>query len=297
MEDAKRRHPIFEREHNESPVVIDMRNFFNLLQSRWARGTAVCVGLDADYKKIPAHLKSGNAHEAILAFNKAIIDATADYVCAFKPQSAYYEELGVDGLAALHDTVLYVRERYPDIPLILDAKRADIGSTNGAYVRAAFDLGGFDAITLHPYLGKEALKPFLDQKDKGCIILCRTSNPGAGEFQDLLVDGEPIYLHVARHVATEWNGNNNCTVVVGATYPGELAKVRAIVGDMPILIPGIGAQGGDIEKTVKAGKNSSGRGMIINSSRGIIFASSGEDFAQRARQEAVKLRDEIQSYL
>lgn len=273
------------------------RNFFVLLQARWARGTALCVGLDADYDKIPRHLKNGDVRETITEFTKAIIDATAEYACAFKPQSAYYEAAGPDGITALIEIAAYSRERYPDIPLILDAKRADIGSTNAAYVKAAFELGGFDAITLHPYLGKEALLPFLDQKEKGCIVLCRTSNPGAGEFQDLVSDGDPLYIHVARRVAAEWNTNGNCAVVVGATYPDELAKVRAIVGDMPILIPGIGAQGGDCEKTVKAGKNSKGQGMIINSSRGIIFASQGENFAQAARAEAKKLRDAIHSYL
>jgi len=274
-----------------------MRNFFNLLQDCWDRGTAVCVGLDADYGKIPEHLKKGDVRDTILSFNKAIIDATAEYVCAFKPQSAYYEACGPEGIAALLDTVKYAHEKHPDIPLILDAKRADIGSTNDGYVRAAFEVGEFDAITLHPYLGKEALKPFLDQKDKGCIILCRTSNHGAGEFQDLVSDGEPLYLHVARRVAGAWNANGNCAVVVGATYPEELARVRAVIGDMPILIPGIGAQGGDIEKTVHAGKSSKGQGMIINSSRGIIFASQGEDFAEAARAEAKKLRDAINQYL
>lgn len=276
---------------------MNTRSFIQLLRSRWALGTAVCVGLDTEYAKIPEHLKKGDVRVALFSFNKAIIDATAEYVCAYKPQSAYYEAGGPDGIAALIDTAQYVREKYPEIPLILDAKRADIGSTNDAYVKAAFEIGGFDAITLHPYLGAEALKPFLDQKDKGCIILCRTSNPGAGEFQDLMVDGEPLYTHVAHRVSGEWNKNGNCALVVGATYPEELACVRQIIGDMPILIPGIGAQGGDVEKTVKAGKNSSGEGMIINSSRGIIFASHGEDFSERARQETLTLRNEIQSYL
>ncbi|MBI4249994.1 orotidine-5'-phosphate decarboxylase [Candidatus Uhrbacteria bacterium] len=271
-------------------------NFFDLLQARWDRGTAVCVGLDADYKKIPEHLKKGDVRDALFAFNTAIIDATAEYVCAFKPQSAYYEACGPEGIATLLDIVGYVQGKYPDIPLILDAKRGDIGSTNDGYVKAAFEVGGFDAITLHPYLGKEALKPFLDQEDKGCIILCRTSNPGAGEFQDLVVDESPLYLHVARRVADEWNTNGNCAVVVGATYPEELAHVRGVIGDMPILIPGIGAQGGDIEKTVHAGKNSKGQGMIINSSRGIIFASQGEGFAEAASLEAKKLRDAINQY-
>ncbi len=276
---------------------MNTRNFISLLQGRWAQGTAVCVGLDSDFGKIPQHLKSGNVQKALLSFNTAIIDATADAVCAYKMQIAYYEACGVEGIAALIETAQYVREKYPDIPLILDAKRADIGATNDAYVKAAFEVFGYDAITLHPYLGGEAIKPFLDQKDKGCIILCRTSNRGAGEFQDLLVDGEPLYIKVARRVNETWNINGNCAVVVGATYPQELQEVRSVVGDMPILIPGIGAQGGDVEKTVQAGKNSKGYGMIINSSRGIIFASKETDFADAARRETLKLRDEINRYL
>ncbi|MBI4272572.1 orotidine-5'-phosphate decarboxylase [Candidatus Uhrbacteria bacterium] len=276
---------------------MNTRNFISLLQDRWAQSTAVCVGLDSDYGKIPEHLKSGSVQEALFLFNTALIDATADAVCAYKIQIAYYEACGAEGIFALIKTAQYVREKYSAIPLILDAKRADIGSTNDAYAKAAFDVFGYDAITLHPYLGGEALKPFLDQKDKGCIILCRTSNNGAGEFQDLLVDGKPLYIKVARQVKETWNVNGNCAVVVGATYPKELEEVRTIVGDIPILIPGIGAQGGDVQKTVQAGKNSKGQGMIINSSRGIIFASKKKDFSDAARRETLKLRDEINQYL
>lgn len=235
----------------------------------------LCVGLDSDEKKI-----SGPQ----FAFNKAIIDTTHDLVCAYKPNSAFYEGSGAKGVEQLKLTCDYLREKYPEIVLILDAKRADIGSTNEGYVRYVFDYLGADAVTLHPYLGKEALKPFLDRKEKGSIILCRTSNPGAGEFQD------EIYQKVAEHIAKEWNENNNCALVVGATYPTELEIVRRIVGDMPILIPGVGAQGADVEKTVKAGVDASGKNAIINSSRGIIFA---ED----PRLEAQKLRDEINSYV
>ena len=273
------------------------RNFRALLEKRWDVGTSVCVGLDSDIAKVPEHLKGGSVKEALLSFNTQIIDTTADGACAYKMQVAYYEACGPEGIVALIETAKYAREHHPEIPLILDAKRADIGATNDAYVKAAFDVFGYDAITLHPYLGQEALKPFLDQKDKGCIVLCRTSNPGAGEFQDLTIDGEPLYRIVARRVVSAWNTNGNCAVVVGATYPEELQEVRSIVGDMPILIPGIGAQGGDVEKTVRAGKNSKNQGMIINSSRGIIFASKGQDFADVARRETLKLRDEINQYL
>lgn len=201
-------------------------------------------------------------------------------------------------MTALYQTVRYIKNNYPHIPVILDAKRADIGSTNDGYVKATFDLMGADAITVHPYLGKEALKPFLDRKDKGTIVLVRTSNPGAGEFQDLTPGetGLPLYQVVAKNVASSWNENGNCCVVVGATYPKELAEVREIVGNMPILIPGVGAQGGDVEAVVKSGQDSRGMGMIINSSRGIIFASKNEDFAQAARKATVKLRDEVNQY-
>jgi orotidine-5'-phosphate decarboxylase len=182
--------------------------------------------------------------------------------------------------------------------VILDAKRADIGTTNLGYVQAAFDIIGVDAITVHPYLGKEALAPFLARKEKGIIVLAKTSNPGAGEFQDLPVGDlqEPLYQVVARHVAQNWNANGNCALVVGATYPADLKKVRAIIGDMPILIPGIGVQGGEIAATVAAGKDSRGWGMIINSSRGVIFASKEDDFAQAARRATKELRTEINRY-
>lgn len=254
----------------------------------------VCVGLDSDRSKIPEHLH--NKKNPQFEFNKAIIDATHDLVCAYKPNTAFYEACGFDGVNVLKMTCDYIRQQYPEIVIILDAKRADIGSTNEGYAVFAFDYLGADAITLHPYLGKEALKPFLDRKEKGSIILCRTSNPGAGEFQDLKVSGKLLYQIVAEKVVKEWNYNGNCGLVVGATYPAELTVVRRLVGDMPILIPGIGAQGGDIEKTLKAGLDSHKTGAIINSSRGIIFASSGSDFANRAREESMKLQKSINAF-
>ncbi len=254
----------------------------------------LCVGLDSAFEKLPAHIKA--KENAIFEFNKAIIDATADVVCAYKPNSAFYEALGAKGIEQLKMTLDYINEKYPHLVTILDAKRADIGSTNDGYVKFAFEYLKADAVTLHPYLGSEALKPFLDRKDKGAIILCRTSNPGAGEFQDLSAGGEPLYRAVARKVAREWNKNGNCMLVVGATYPDEMKEIRAIVGDMHLLVPGVGAQGGDVEKTVKAGINSKRAGMVINSSRGIIFAGNGTDFAEKARAEAIKTRDEINKY-
>jgi len=278
--------------------------FVAKLESLWSRDNFVCVGLDSDFSKIPQPLKDSipssptHTEEVMVRFNQAIVDATHDLVCSYKPNSAFYEAQGDQGMRALARTVRHIKEHYPEVPVILDAKRADIGNTNDGYVQAAFDTLGVDAITVHPYLGKEALKPFLDRKDKGIIVLARTSNPGAGEFQDLAVGAsqEPLYRVIARNVAESWNRNGNCALVVGATYPKELAKVRSIVGDLPILIPGIGAQGGEVEATVSAGKDSRTWGMIVNSSRGIIFASKGADFAEAARNSTEQLRTEINRY-
>lgn len=256
--------------------------------------TLLCVGLDPDFDKLPQHIKKGK--DALFNFNSAIIDATADLVCAYKPNSAFYEAHGPDGLRQLRQTTDYLHDKYPDIPIILDAKRADIGNTNNGYVEFTFDYLGADAVTLHPYLGREALEPFLNRSDKGSIILCRTSNPGAGEFQDLLVDNEPIYQRVARSVVKNWNANNNCMLVIGATYPEEMKIIRGIAGDMLFLVPGIGAQGGDVKSVMESGIDSKNQGVIINSARGIIYASGGDDFAQAARVEAIKLKDEVNQY-
>lgn len=254
----------------------------------------LCIGPDPDFAKLPKSvLRESNPQ---FLFNKAIIDATYDVVCAYKPNSAFYEAQGAKGIEELRMTCEYLQKNYPHIPILLDAKRADIGSTNAGYVTYAFDYLQADAITLHPYLGREALNPFLERIDKGCFILCRTSNPGAGEFQDLLMDGEPLYMRVAREVSTQWNTNGNCFLVVGATYPKELTQLRHMVPDMTFLVPGIGAQGGDIEQTVRGGKNDKGSGMIVSTSRAVIFASSGEDFAQKAREEAITLKDTINLY-
>ena len=273
--------------------------FISKLEHRWKQENFVCAGLDSAYEQLPTKVKSGRSiEEALFVFNRDIIDATHDLVCAYKPNAAFYEAQGIEGFQALIMTVQYIQETYPHIPVILDAKRADIGSTNIGYVQAAFDIIGVDAITVHPYLGKEALAPFLARKEKGIIVLAKTSNPGAGEFQDLPVGDaqEPLYQVVARHVAHTWNANGNCALVVGATYPADLKKVRTIIGDVPILIPGIGVQGGEIAATVAAGKDSRGWGMIINSSRGIIFASKEDDFAQAARRATEELRVEINKF-
>jgi orotidine-5'-phosphate decarboxylase len=270
--------------------------FTEKLEQRWQRGKFVCVGLDPEYSRLPEAVKGSHSIEdALFVFAHDIIDATHDLICAYKPNIAFYEALGANGLQALTRTVRYIKECYPHIPIILDAKRADIGNTNLGYVASAFDLLKVDAITVHPYLGKEALAPFLERKDKGIIVLAKTSNPGSGEFQNLLVGEtrEPLYQVVARSVAQSWNTHGNCGLVVGATYPAELKRVREIVGDMPLLIPGIGAQGGDVAATVKAGRDSRGQGMIINASRSIIYASKGTDFAKAARRATLALDEEV----
>ena len=279
------------------------RNFRKLLDAQWEQGKFLCVGLGPDFEKIPESVRQAGVGETILAFNRAIIGATKDIACAYKPNSAFYEAHGDEGWRALRATIQYILDEAPEVPIILDAKRADIDHTNEYYARSAFDHLHVDAFTVAPYQGGTALKAFLARADKGIIVLCRTSNEGAGEFQDLEVGGpstplgtsEQLYKVVARHVAEKWNENGNCALVVGATYPDELREVRALVGDMPILIPAIGAQNGDLEKTVQAGKDSRGRGMIISASRSIIFASSGKDFAEAARAKATELDSAIRA--
>jgi len=249
----------------------------------------LCVGLDPDPKLMPDKV-------GVFEFNKAIIDATADLVCAYKPNIAFYEALGNKGLDALKQTVKYV----PDgIPVIVDAKRGDIGNTAKAYARALFDYFNFDATTVNPYLGFDSLEPFIQYTNKGILILCRTSNAGAADFQSLRCetegDSRPLFEIVALK-ASEWNIHGNIGLVVGATYPEELRLIRNSHPDMPLLIPGIGAQGGDLASVVRYGVNAKGEGAIINSSRGIIYASPGKDFAQAARQAASSLRDQINYY-
>ena len=273
--------------------------FMSLLEQKWRERKFVCIGLDPVLDLIPDFMKEKSpVQNTLFAFNRTIIEATHDLVCAYKPNSAFYEAHGDAGMDALVKTVQYIKSKYPAIPVILDAKRADIGNTNHGYVEAAFDIICADAITIHPYLGKEAMLPFLERQDKGVIVLVKTSNTGSDELQNLPVGErqEPLYQVIARNVANSWNMNGNCAIVVGATYPNELRQVRAIVGDMPILIPGIGAQGGDIQATVQAGKDSRSRGMIINSSRGILYASRGADFVDAARNATQKLHDAINMY-
>ncbi len=260
-----------------------------------ANNSLLCIGLDVDLEKMPASIR--NSKTPLLNFNKAIIDVTIDQVCAFKPNSAFYEAHGPSGIEQLQQTVIYIHEKYPNVPVILDAKRADIGNTNNGYIRFAFDYLKADAITLHPYLGGEALQPFLDQTDKGIIILCRTSNPGAAEFQDLQSTGKPLYQQVAQTVVQAWNNNSNCLLVVGANYPEEMKLIRKIVGPkMIFLVPGVGAQGGDVAAVMQNGLGANKRGLIISASRSVIYASDNDDFAEAARAEAVRANKEINKY-
>lgn len=248
----------------------------------------VCVGLDSDFDKIPDRFKTFEMPQ--FEFNKYIIDQTAEFTAAYKMNMAFYEARGDQGIHELKETMEYVKVYHPDIFLICDAKRADIGNTNQGYVTSVFDWFGFDAITINPYLGQEAVEPFLNRSDKGSIVLCRTSNPGAGELQDLEAEGKKVWEIVAEKVSKNWDKNNNCMLVVGATYPEEMKKVREITGDMTLLVPGVGAQGGSVEETVKAGLNSEGLGLIISSSRGIIFAENPKEEARKLKEEINKFR-------
>ena len=252
----------------------------------------LCVGLDSDEKKIPAFLLQGSKNP-LFDFNKAIVDATKDLVCAYKLNMAFYEAAGKKGFDALEKTIQYIPHR---ILIILDGKRNDIGNTAQKYAQALFETLKADAVTINPYLGKDGVSPFLEYTDKCSFILCRTSNPSAGDFQDLMVSSTPLYQIVAQKIR-QWNVHKNCGAVVGATYPEELKTVRALLGEeIPILIPGVGKQGGDVEKTVRNGTNSSGEMALINSSREIIFAGNQQDFAEQARKKAMAVRNDINNY-
>ena len=273
-------------------------HFMRSLQQAWTRNDSlVCVGLDPTPAKFPPHLR--DEPDAVFAFCAAIVDATADLVCAYKPQIAHFAALRAE--AVLERLIAHIHTRHPDVPVILDAKRGDIGSTAQHYVSEAFDRYQADAVTVNPYLGRDAAQPFLDRADKGVVILCHTSNPGAADLQDLLVhDTEgtplPLYQHLARTIARDWNARGNCVLVTGATWPAQLGEVRALVGDMPLLVPGIGAQGGDVEAVVRQGRTSAGNGLLVSSSRAILYASTGTDFAQAARTATSTLRDTINRF-
>ncbi len=267
-------------------------NFYEKMANIWQKNDSmVCVGLDPDLKKLPACLQG--KEDALFEFNKALVDATSPYVCAYKPQAAYYA--GQDADDQLAKTIAYIKANYPEIPVILDVKRGDIGSTAEMYAKEAFERYEADAVTVNPYMGSDALKPFLDYADRGVIILCRTSNAGGNDLQNLVCDGRPVYEHVAELSKGKYNYNNNVALVIGATYPEELGKIRSICPELPFLVPGVGAQGGDVAKVMEHGCTADGYGLIINSSRGIIYASKGEDFAQAAGEAAKELRDLIRS--
>ena len=272
--------------------------FMQALRARWERADSlVCVGLDPEPAKFPARF--ANDPDAVFAFCRDIVDATAQYVCCFKPQIAHFAALGAEG--ALQRLVAHVHSAHPGIPVILDSKRGDIGSTAQHYAAEAFDRYAADAVTANPYLGRDSVQPFLDRADRGVVILCRTSNPGAADLQDLIVSdggqgGRPLYQRVAEKIARDWNGNGNCALVVGATWPQQLREVRAIVGDLPFLVPGVGAQGGDVEAVVTNAKAADGTGLVVSSSRAILYASEGDDFADAAAAAAKSLRDEVNRY-
>ena len=251
----------------------------------------MCVGLDPEIERFPPRVR-GEA-SPIFHFNKAIIDATADLVCAYKPQFAHYAAYEAED--QLERTIDYVHRTYPGVPVILDAKRGDIGNTAERYAIEAFERYGADAVTVNPYLGGDSLEPFLKHADKGVLVLCRTSNPGAGDLQDLMIGSRRLYQVVAELAARQWNSRGNCLLVVGATYPRQLAEVRELVGDMPLLVPGVGAQGGDVVQAVQNGQTRSGTGLIVSSARAILYASAGEDFARAARAATETLRAQINS--
>ncbi|QSH40540.1 orotidine-5'-phosphate decarboxylase [Lentisphaerota bacterium ZTH] len=267
--------------------------FIEKLNKIWkTNNSLVCVGLDPDLKKMPESVK-GTGYP-IFEFNKQIVDATYDLVCAYKPQAAYYAGQNADD--QLQMTIDYIRENYPEIPVILDVKRGDIGSTAEMYAREAFERYKADAVTVNPYMGMDTLKPFMDYADRGTIILCRTSNPSSCELQELISADKMIFEHVAELARDKWNYNNNIMLVIGATFPEELGRVRKLCPEMPFLVPGVGAQGGDVQKVLENGTTENGLGLVINSSRGIIYAGSDADFAAASRKAAEKLNALINQY-
>jgi orotidine-5'-phosphate decarboxylase len=249
-----------------------------LLRAQTSSGGLLCVGLDPVLEKLPADV--ARLDEPLLAFNRRIVDATADIAAAYKPQIAFYSAIGAE--ADLAASIGYIRERAPHALVILDAKRNDIGNTAEAYAREAFDRYGADAVTVNPYMGGDSIMPFVVRADRGMVLLCRTSNPGARDFQDLLVDGLPLYRRVAERADRDWNGHKNVMLVVGATYPAEMAALRQAHPELTFLVPGVGAQGADLDAMLSAGLNTAGSGLLVNSARGVIYAGDGSGSAIRA---------------
>lgn len=267
-----------------------LMTFIEMLEARWKNADSLlCVGLDPNTARFPEAL--AGKPDAIYEFCTGIVDATAHAVCAFKPQIAYFASSGAE--AALEAVIAYIHEKHPDIPVILDAKRGDIGSTAEHYAREAFERFQADCVTLSPFMGKDTIQPYLAYREKGAFILCRTSNKGGDDLQMLEVNGMRLYEYVAHLVSEEWNVNGQLGLVVGATYPHELAAVRRIAPTLPLLVPGIGAQGGDIRAAVQSGRRADGLGMVINSGRAILYASKGEDWQEAAKQAAEATRDAI----
>ena len=269
-------------------AIAAWRDGLNAIAEKLARrikaaDSLLCVGLDPDFDKLP--LKFREQQYPQQCFGEWIIDQTAEYAAAIKLNAAFYEARGSIGVAEMERTIAYIRARHPELVTICDAKRADIGNTNKGYVEAIFDRMGFDAVTLHPYLGREALEPFLNRRDKMCIVLCRTSNPGAGEFQDLDVSGRPLWLAVAERVSSAWDVDGNCALVVGATYPDEMRRIREAAPRTVFLVPGIGAQGGDVKAVVEAGLNAQGAGLLLSASRSILFSDDPVSAARAHRDE------------
>jgi orotidine-5'-phosphate decarboxylase len=268
-------------------------SFIQTLALAWQRtDSLLCVGLDPEPKRFPRAL--AGRPDAIFEFCRDIVDATAPFACAFKPQIAYFAAHRAED--ALERLIAHIHARHAGLPVILDAKRGDIGSTADQYAREAFERYDADAVTVNPYMGFDSIEPYLAHAGKGVVVLCRTSNPGGSDLQFLESAGQPLYEHVARLAAQKWNATGQLALVVGATFPREIERVRAIVGEMPLLIPGIGAQGGDVEATVRAGRTAAGTGMLINSSRAISYAGDGEDFAAAAAGAAQATRDSINRY-
>ena len=267
-------------------------SFLDKLQRAWrTTQSMVCVGLDPDEARIPACVAGTHRY---FDFCRAIVDATAPYVCAYKPQAAHFAAVGRE--AELASLLAYIREAYPHHVTILDAKRGDIGSTAEYYAMEAYRRYDADAVTVNPYLGYESIAPYLAYPERGIVVLCRTSNPDSDWLQKAQVCGEPVYLSIARKVA-QWNCNDQFMLVTGATYPQELGAIRRLVGDLPLLVPGIGAQGGDLAAVLGNGLDHAGQGLLLSSSRGIIYAGSGEDFAEHAANAASALQESIRSFL
>ncbi|MDR0528155.1 MAG: orotidine-5'-phosphate decarboxylase [Zoogloeaceae bacterium] len=271
-----------------------MRFTETLAASARKNNSLLCVGLDPDPARLPLSLRR-QGEKGLYAFCRAIVDATADLVCTFKPQIAYFAACRAEN--ALEDLIAYIHRQYPDIPVILDAKRGDIGATAQKYALEAFERYRADAVTVNPYMGSDSIEPYLDYPEKGVFLLCRTSNPGGGDLQELKTqDGDALFERVARLASEQWNHSGQCGLVVGATRPEEIARVRALTGNLPILAPGIGAQGGDIEAAVRMGKTPDGFGLILNSSRAILYASEQDNFSAAARAVAEATRAAINQY-